>query len=560
MKAPDGISEEKPDERNSYTMDDIICKKSIYYYISTKAACDPCKTIYLCAPGSSAVSIEAAERFAVKSGWQAMAEEQEAILVVPVALNGWNSEPVSLLMDIYNETKNSFHTRSGKAIWGRTGSLWCWETILYLVGYEDGATFAGNILVSNPNMFAGAALINGITSDYSKADEPSGHWMVKTVSQDYAVKNREIPVHLWLFEEKKEIAQKAIDYFSSSCSKENPAEQVRLFVNKYSSEDISLSRMIFEECFNHVIRWKNSPDGSLARVDSKKEFYANPRFIRHTAVLGEHSYDYFVHLPEGKTADQVKGLPLLFTVHGRGEPSWMFTIKNGWDILADETQEFVLVSPDSPGNIWFFPRDSKVFEEIVVQMADRYQIDETRVYLTGFSNGAMMTREVACWKPHLFAAIAPSNGPWFDTCSMQLTDDSKSPKEIAPEVSRILEAFGQSGWEMPCCFFYGDSDPAAKVQENSMLELMLRVNRCDKHPFEVYTKDNYFTLERGYKEGERFQAEIYCQENQSARVCVTVMKNMPHGAIAEEARFAWEFLSRFYRPRYSRKVYESAAI
>ncbi len=537
-------------------MKELITEKSFYYYISKKAACEPCKTIYLCAPGTISASIEAVKEFAVKSGWQAMVEEQEAILVVPVVLNGWKAEPLSLLMDIYNETKNSFTSCSGQAIWGRAGSLWCWETMLYLVGYEDGATYAGNVLVSNPNMFAGVALINGAPSDYSKGTEPSSHWMVKTVSTDYAVKNVDIPVHLWLFEENEETARKAIDYFSGSYSKENPAEQVRLFVDNYSPEDTDLSRMIFEQCFNHVIRWKNSPDGTLALIDSKKEFYTNPRFIRHTAVVGEHSYDYFVHLPEGKSANQVKGLPLLFTVHGRGEPAWMFTTKNGWDVLADETKEFVLVSPDSPGNIWFLLRDNEVFEKIVDQIVEKYKIDETRVYLTGFSNGAMITREMAYCRPHLFAAIAPSNGPCFDTISMQRIDDSKPPEEIAPEIYQKMKEFEQSGWEMPCAFFYEDSDPSARAEENIALELMLRANHCDKDSAEVYTKDNYFTLERGYQEGERFQTVVYCPENQDTRVCVTVMKNMPHGAIAEEARFTWEFLKRFYRPKYSKKVYE----
>ncbi len=534
-------------------MMDVISTKTIYYYISSKAGCDPCKTIYLCAPGSVA-TIEAAKEFAIKSGWQAMAEEQEAILVVPVPVNGWNAEPASLLMDIYNETKNSFKTRSGEAIWGRMGSLWCWETILYLAGYEDGATFAGNVLVSNPNMFAGVALVNGVPSDYSKADAPSSHWMVKTVSDDYYVKNRELPVHLWLFAENDEVVQEAVDYFGSSCSKENPAEQVRLFEGKYSSEDTMLSRMIFEECFHHVIRWKNSPDGLLTMVDSKKEFYANPRFIRHTAVAGEHSYDYFVHLPEGKNAKQVKGFPLLFTIHGRGEPVWMFMTKNGWDIMADETQEFVVVSIDSPGNIWFVKRDNLIFERIVEQMLKQYQIDGTRVYLTGFSNGAIITREMAYYRPHLFAAIAPSNGPGFDTRSMQLKDDIRPPKEPDREVYQVMEEFERSGWEMPCAFFYGDNDPAANPQDNSVLELMLRVNGCEERVVETYTKDNYFTPERGYQEGDRFQTEVYSREDQIPRVCVTVMKNMPHGAIVEEARFTWEFMKRFRRLEGSKKV------
>ena len=535
-------------------MIDIISTKALYYYISSKAGCAPCKTIYLCAPAEASTSIESAEQFTLESGWQAIAEEQEAILVVPVALNGWDAEPLSLLMDIYNETKNSFHTRSGEAIWGRTGTLWCWETILYLVGYEEGATFAGNVLISNPNMFAGVALVNGVPNDYSKAEAPSSHWMIKTAIEGYAVKNSEIPVHLWLFEDNKEVAQKSVDYFGNSRSNENPAEQVRLFVGNYSSEDTKLSQMIFEECFSHVIRWKNSPDGTLAQINNKEEFYADPRFIRKTAVAGERSYDYFIYLPEKKTADQVNGLPLVFTLHGRGEPAWMFTTKNGWDTLADETREFILVSLDSPGNIWFVLRDNEVFEKIITQMIEEYRIDETRVYLTGFSNGAIMTREMAYCRPHLFAGISPSNGPWFDSRSMQLKDDSEQPKEMAPAIAELKKNFEASGWEMPCAFFYGDNDPAADARENPALELMLRVNSCEKEPSKVYTVDNYFTLDKGYKDGERFQTEVYCREDQSARVSVTVMKNMPHGTIADEARFAWEFLRQFYRPKGSKKV------
>ena len=103
-----------------------ISKHELYYYISTKADCDPARTIYLCAPGQDAATTEAARAFAERSGWQAIAEEQGAVLVVPAAADGWAAESSSLLLNLYNETKNNFKTRSGRAIWGRTGSLWCW--------------------------------------------------------------------------------------------------------------------------------------------------------------------------------------------------------------------------------------------------------------------------------------------------------------------------------------------------------------------------------------------------------------------------------------------------
>ncbi len=543
--------------------------KKIYFYVSTKAACDPVRTIYLCAPARDAASLEGVERFAKASGWIDIAQEQGAVLVVPTAEHGWEAEPPSLLLDLYNKTRNSFKTRGKSAIWGREGKLWCWETILYIVGYKEGAIFAGNFVTAHPNFAAAAALVDGLPENFEAGDWPSDHWLVRTVSEDYSVRNRDIPVCLWLFGAEPEAARPVMDYFgrgrkaipqmlgtieTTVCrNEENHAAQVRLVTGEFTAEE-ERSRFIFSEEFARMIRWKNGPDGTLALIDSREEFYADPRFVRQTVEMNGNAYDYFVHLPAGREPEQVKGLPVVFTVHGRGEPAWMFTVKNGWDTLSDETGEFILVSPDSPGNIWFIQRDGDVFAKIIDELAEKYGIDTERVYLTGFSNGAVMTREMAWYRPDLFAGISPSNGPWFDTRSMQLTDTSRPPQMISSETETLMENFAREDWEMPCVFFYGDNDPAAVPQEDTVPALMLTANRCADTPARIYTADNYFTKEKGYVEGDRFKTSVYCDEKGSARVFVTIMKNMPHGAIRDESRFAWECLKRFRRPKGCREV------
>lgn len=286
----------------------------------------------------------------------------------------------------------------------------------------------------------------------------------------------------------------------------------------------------------------------------KEEFYQNPRYIRHTAAVDGIGYDFFVHLPVGKTVEQVKGLPVVITVHGRGEPAWMFTAKNGWDTLADETGGFLLVSPDSPGNIWFILRDGDMFARMIEQLAENYGIDTERVYLTGFSNGAVMAREMAWYRPDLFAAVSPSNGPWFDTRSMQLIDASRPPKELAPEVVAMMDHFVSEGWQMPCAIFYGDSDPTSNRSKDASPGLFLSVNGCAAQPVSVLDGGNYFTPKNGYQQGERFSTEVYCAADNTARVLITTMKNMPHGAIAEESRLTWEFVNHFRRPKGAKHV------
>ena len=104
--------------------------RELYCHISTKAGFDPVKTLYVCAPGADAASYEAAARFAQASGWREIAEQDGAVLVLPIVPHGWRAEDAGLLMEIYRGTRGSFPTQSEKSLYGRGGYLWCWETLI----------------------------------------------------------------------------------------------------------------------------------------------------------------------------------------------------------------------------------------------------------------------------------------------------------------------------------------------------------------------------------------------------------------------------------------------
>lgn len=131
--------------------------RELYCHISTKAGFDPVKTLYVCAPGADAASYEAAARFAQASGWREIAEQDGAVLVLPIVPHGWRAEDAGLLMEIYRGTRGSFPTQSGKSLYGRGGYLWCWETLIYAVGYEDGASFLGDASAACPSFCCGGA-------------------------------------------------------------------------------------------------------------------------------------------------------------------------------------------------------------------------------------------------------------------------------------------------------------------------------------------------------------------------------------------------------------------
>lgn len=540
---------------------------AFYTYVSTRADYDPAKTIFVFPPAEQAKDIQAAQNFAYRSGWETLAEYDGAVLIVPVAPNGWEKEDVNLPGRIYDGARNNHSSRNGHSLFGRGGKLWCWETMIYLVGYGDGAVFAGNCAVAYPGRFAAVALVGGVPDDFSQAAAPSEHSFVRNVSHDYQMTNDCIASCVWILGVSRQQAEPARACFAAAAqahvaedtqlcgikaqrwyAPEAPAQQILISEGEFNP-GLELSRCILNGLFDRVIRWKDGPDGTLCFHPSREEYYMGQRFIVDSVCVNALDYPYGIHLPVGKSKEDVAGLPLVFSVHGRGEPAWLFSTKNGWDTLADETGEFVLAIPDSPGNVWKLERDGEAFPAMVEKICAEYHLDRTRVYLTGFSNGGSITREVGTNYPHLFAAISPWNGPV--KAPGLVTHQAISPK--------LLE----EGYEMPCWICAGDNDPVTTPSDSlDQLEPLLAANHCAAQrgedvcgfiPHELWQKE-YYTPQKGYVQGDRFSTRVFRDTNGEFRVGYTIMKNMPHGAIKEQSRAAWEFLRVFSRPQGSRNV------
>lgn len=73
-------------------------------------------------------------------------------------------------------------------------------------------------------------------------------------------------------------------------------------------------------------------------------------------------------------------------------------------------------------------------------------------------------------------------------------------------------------------------------------------------PDEVWNGENHYTPEAGYREGERFTTYGYRSTRGDLAVTVTMMKNMPHGAIREQSRAVWQFLRHYRREKGSPDV------
>lgn len=145
---------------------------------------------------------------------------------------------------------------------------------------------------------------------------------------------------------------------------------------------------------------------------------------RGTMLHGNLERTFITHFPDSYKKS-VKS-PLVIALHGRGGEgtSMILVTKGGFNRLSD-SEGFIVVYPDGIAKGW---NDGRIDEEandralkeniddvgflsaLIDRMIKDYNIDPRRVYVTGISNGAIMSYRLACELSSKIAAIAPVDG------------------------------------------------------------------------------------------------------------------------------------------------------
>jgi polyhydroxybutyrate depolymerase len=93
--------------------------------------------------------------------------------------------------------------------------------------------------------------------------------------------------------------------------------------------------------------------------------------------------------------------------------------------------------------------DVGFLDRVVAEVVARPDVDRRRLYLTGFSNGGIMTYTMACARPRMFAAVAPIAGTNLSGCSpsvpvsllhMHGDPDPTVPYDGAVTLSQLLSS------------------------------------------------------------------------------------------------------------------------
>jgi len=186
---------------------------------------------------------------------------------------------------------------------------------------------------------------------------------------------------------------------------------------------------------------------------------------------------FFYHIPKHYTG---AATPIVFLFHGGGGTALPFASDIRFSVRADQN-DFIAVAPQGYDNKWNYgivdrisskQKDIEFSRQMIAYMQAHYNVDASRIYFGGFSEGAWFTQWATYSMPNIIAAAAP-------VCAIEPTQ---------------WEAiYGKAHAHLPIVFFLGTADPrmhwnggitpngTSVISANGTVWSWIRSNRCDEH-------------------------------------------------------------------------------
>lgn len=198
------------------------------------------------------------------------------------------------------------------------------------------------------------------------------------------------------------------------------------------------------------------------------------------------SLQYLLYTPKDYQ-DSEKELPLVLFLHGigeRGNDLELLKIFGIPKVIEDGVDfPFLVLSPQCPEDtIWAYELDA--LHALLKNIIEKYQIDKSRVYLTGLSMGGNGAWHLAAAYPSMFAALVPICG-WAD------------PHLGFPERIHVLK-------DVPVWAFHGAEDEIVPLQGSEVLVNVLKVKQGNVK-FTVYPNTGHDSWTQTYENPELYE-------------------------------------------------------
>lgn len=377
--------------------------------------------------------------------WQKLCNEKGIAAVIIEAQDGeWNLGDSTSGRDDEAYLKKVFDTTRSKST-DIAAAFDMNERAFYMIGYEEGGVAAQEFAMEWPAIMCGVATVGGsavpkdvmtevgdsLSYPFAQADSLKGR-------EENAIPNKDIAVPMWIVESKDsnmnsdEVvkywvnANDAVSTTASGLTKEAYAnkdnDRQRVWVTDSSKADAATPETLYNE-LSEVQRFVGDPGGRLEWAVAH-ENNGKTGFFTHEETVDGSIRRWMTYVPSTYRSGQ--DVPLVVAMHGYSSAMTAFTGDSRWQDVA-EKHGFIVVFPQAypnyyPGRgnisvpVWHnyaYTLDNTATDDvnfiryIVAETEEEYNIDESRVYATGHSNGSSMTWALANNCQDLFAACAP---------------------------------------------------------------------------------------------------------------------------------------------------------
>ena len=248
----------------------------------------------------------------------------------------------------------------------------------------------------------------------------------------------------------------------------------------------------------------------------------------HSITYGGLERSYRIHTPP--SYDKMNPLPLLIALHGgggTGKKMEELTL-GGFNKLSDR-EGFIVVYPDGIEKHWNDGRENVSYRAhrekvddvgflsaLIDALMKERNIDRNRIYVTGISNGAMMSFRLACELSQKITAIAPVAGAMPENLPFQCSPSrriqvlmiSNTNDRLVPweggDIRFIRKTFGR----------------ALSVPET--VKYWVNHNQCSSSPAVSMEPD------RDPKDGTRVRQEVYGSCGEGTRVILYAIEGGGH--------------------------------
>lgn len=442
-------------------------------------------------------------RFLAESGWLDEAEKEDnsyILFAFEPADKAWGDAKTELeyvtkaFDDMNNKTGGGFRNLVFISDFN-----WRWA------GYGKGGEMVMRYLLKNPMMAASAAIcsdLKGITAEELNA---AGN-ITFTNSKGYTYTewpNKKIPLPMWLmnceneavteyWKAANECTGETIELADGMLYLQNPQSSNLMTFDQKEGRVMITSAASAEKMNAFITQFSrcgmNSPYGNMLYPRTPDSF-----FTRDTVISDDMEREWYIHVPA--SYDPAKPMPMVIYFHGHGQGGLIAMRQGGWWQYGEE-KGFITVCPSGclqvssknelPLIAWYTGMfnikggvntdrmwnndenrwiEYRFISAMLEKLYSQYNIDKTRMYITGQSNGCAMTQMMSEMMSDVFTAAASTGMPQliartpmpdfimggeYDLSPVTLTEENgMDPVEIQERFSDALAdkgiAYGDGG-------------------------------------------------------------------------------------------------------------------